>query len=119
MLFEFFNHLISLDLAWLASLIASNLHWLFAVTVLIFFFFNGKKVILGVIVFFLLGWAWGDFETLGGIALFVGGFLGIYYITKVVVLIFAENTPELQSKLIWISEFQSIGAIIIYNVFLR
>ncbi len=119
MLFEFFSHLISLDFAWIISLIGSNLHWLFAITALIFFFFNGKKIILGVIAFFLLGWAWGDFELISGMIVFGAGFLVIYYLTKLIVLIFAENQPELKNKLIWISEIQFLAVFILYNIFLR
>jgi len=119
MLFEFFYRLISLDTNWLVSLKANNLHWLFLITVLIFIFFDGKKVVLGVIAFFLVGWAWGDFELISGLAVFAGGFLMIYYLSKIAVMIFAENQPELKNKLIWISELQFIIVFMCYNIFLR
>ncbi|MBN1940712.1 MAG: hypothetical protein JW772_00860 [Candidatus Diapherotrites archaeon] len=119
MLFEFFHSLMSLDINWFVTLIGNNLIWLFMFTALIFFFFNGKKVVAGVIVFSLVAWAWMDFETYGGIVIFAGGFLAIYYITKLAVLMFAENTPELSSKLIWITEIHGILLIVAYNIFMR
>ena len=63
-------------------------------------------------------WAWVDFEIFSGWIWAVPTFFGIYYITKIAVLAFAEDTPQLKSKLVIISEIQAIALIAIYNLFL-
>ncbi|MDD5163072.1 MAG: hypothetical protein PHD95_02575 [Candidatus ainarchaeum sp.] len=56
MLFEFFSHLISLDLAWIIGLIMGNLLWLFLLAAYVFITHEGKKVFWGFI--FLVGSIW-------------------------------------------------------------
>ena len=121
MLFEFLHRLVSLDLSWFVWLVTANLVYFFIFLAICFFFWEGKmkKVIAAFFLLCLVAWSWIDFEMISGWVLFVGGFLAIYYITKVAVLAFAENTPALQSKLIIVSEIQFIVALVVYNLFLR
>ena len=119
MLFEFFHRVITLDFSWLITLVANNLLFLFLFAALIFFFFDGKRVAIGVVAFSILVWAWMDFELISGLAVLAGGFLVIYYITKMAVLMFVNEMPELKTKLIWVSEAQFLLVFVIYNIFLR
>lgn len=118
MFFEFASHLISLDIAWLISLIMSNLHWLFFLYALMYFFMEGKRVWWGFLVVVFVCWIWSDWEIVSGGFLFVGGFLSLYYITKLAVLSFAENSPGLKKRLLWVSEIQFIVALLAFNVWI-
>lgn len=121
MFFEFLNAAISLDLNWLAGLFFSNFHYLFLFAAICFFFFgpSTKKAVIATALFCPLAWVWVDFELMSGWLLFVGGFLGIYYITKVVVLAFAEDVPALRNHLVIVSEMQFVALFLFYNLFLR
>ena len=121
MFFEFAYHVMSLDLAWLASLIMGNLHWLFAFAACCAFFFGDKwkKIAVGTFLLSVVAWTWVDFGAISGWVLFVGGFLSIYYITKIVVLAFAENVPSMNKHLVIISELQFLVLLVAYNFFMR
>lgn len=120
MFFEFLNAVITLDLNWLAWLFFSNFHYLFLFVLICFFFFGPsiKKVVIATALFCPLAWVWVDFEMMSGWFLFVGGFLGIYYITKMVVLMFAEDVPALRKHLVIISELQFVVLFLAYNLIL-
>jgi len=121
MFFDFLNHLINLDLGWFIWLFTANIFWLFAFGVLCFFFWEGhiKKTILAVVLISIVAWTWVDFELMSGWVLFVGGFLSVYYITKLVLLVFVEDMPAFKDKLIIISELQFIVLLVAYNMFMR
>ena len=121
MFFDFLDALLSANVGWFTWLLIHNVFWVFAFLALGFFFWEGnmRKVIPA---FFLLGivaWTWVDFELKSGWVLFVGGFLAVYYITKIAVLAFAEDTPSLQKRLIIVSELQFLLLVVIYNLFMR
>ncbi|MAG21877.1 MAG: hypothetical protein CL943_01045 [Candidatus Diapherotrites archaeon] len=121
MFFDFVNAVINLDFGWFVWLVSANIFWLFAFIALCFFFWDGKtnKTIAGLFLLSVVAWTWIDFELMSGWILFVGGFLSVYYITKVAILTFAENTPSLQNKLIIVSEIRFLALLLIYNLFMR
>jgi len=121
MFFEFLNAVITLDLKWLADTVFLNLHYLFVFFALSYLFWDRKfkKAVFATLLFCLVAWAWGDFENVFGWFLFAGGFLSIYYVTKLVVLTFAENIPELKNNLVLVSELQFLLLFAAYNLFLR
>lgn len=113
--------MVSFDFAWLSAVLFSNIHYLFAFAVLSFFFFGTsvKKIAVSAFLLVIVCWAWVDFELFSGWVLFVGGFLSIYYITKIVVLTFADQMPQLKNHLVLVGELQFLTLLIIYNFFLR
>jgi len=121
MFFEFMSRLLSFDLIWIAGLIFGNLHYVFLFAAVCFFFFgpNIKKTVVSVILLSLVAWTWVDFELMSGWLLFVGGFLSIYYLTKIIVVIFANDVPALKNHLVIINELQFLAILLIYNFFLR
>ena len=121
MFFDFLNAMLSLDFAWFVWLVQANVFFIFAFTAICFFFWNGetKKTIVGLFLLSVVAWTWVDFEMISGWVLFVGGFLAVYYITKVAVMTFAEDVPSLRNKLVIVSEVQFLVLVIIYNLFMR
>ena len=60
-----------------------------------------------------------DFEVLTGLAWSGASFLLLYYITKLAVLAWAENSKTLQKHLILISEIQFLSLLLIYTFFMK
>ena len=118
MLVEFLVHLISLDFHWLIGLVMNNLHFLFIFFAISYFFFDGKNYILAMFLLILDVWLVADMEKVTGLLVFVGGFLTIFYITKLAIVTFAEDSEKLRKYLVPISTAQAYGAFIIYNYFL-
>ena len=120
MFFEFLAAVISLDVNWLAGLLFSNLHYLFVFGAIGFFFWGNsvKKMAVIAVMFPILMWTWVDFEILSGWIWAVPAFMAIYYISKIAVLTWAEDTPQLKSKLVIISEIQALALIAIFNLFI-
>ena len=117
--FEMIARLLAFDIGWYASQIMANLLWIFMAFVLMHLFLGGKRVIWGVILFFFVAHAWAAAEQLYGVVIFAAGFLGIYYMTKLGVIMFAESVPSLRRHLILIAEVQFFAVLILYNVFMR
>jgi len=119
--FEFLNAVISLDLNWIAGLIAGNLHYLFAFAAVCFFFWgpSTKKLPIAFILLSLDFWLWADFEAFSGWGIYVGGFLSLYYISKIAVLAFFQDIPQLKKYFVVISTLQAITALVAFNLFLR
>lgn len=120
MFFEFLNALLNLDLNWLAGLFFSNLHYLFFFVMICFYYWGPslKKVVVAAFLLVLVAWTWVDFELLSGWVLFVGGFLSIYYITKIMVVAFAEDMPQLKDHLVLVNELQFLALFLAYNLFM-
>ena len=118
MLLNFLSHLLAFDIAWIVALILNNLFFLFAFTAIMYYFMEGKRVLLGFFVITFVMWIWGDMENAAGLVIFATGFLSLYYITKVAVLAAAEHSPALKNKLIIVSEIQAIALVIIFNLFM-
>ncbi len=121
MFFEFLAAAISLDLNWIAGLVFNNLHYLFFFAAFAFFFWgpSTKKWAVSIILLIPTIWLWVDFSTLSGWVIMGGAFLSIYYITKIVVLTFANDVPLLKNNLIIVTEVHGLALIIGYNLFLR
>ena len=121
MFFEFLAAVISLDVNWIAGLLFNNLHYLFFFAALAFFLWgpSTKKAVISTGLIILVCWIWVDFQTVSGWTILVGGFLSLYYITKIAVLTFADDIPFLKKNLIIVTEIHGLALIIGYNLFLR
>ena len=120
MILEFLTHLLSLDINWIVTFLLGNLLAIFLLFAVIFIFLEGKKPVYAFLVLAFLIMVWQDFEHYTGAVVFAGSLLAIYYITKLVVLTFAETTPWLKDKLIILEELQFLTVFIIYNfLFIR
>lgn len=109
MFFEFLNAVLNLDLNWLAMVFFSNLHYLFLFAMICFYYWGPsvKKAVVAMGLLILVCWTWVDFEMMSGWLLFVGGFLSIYYITKLMVVAFAEDMPSLRITWFWLMRYSS------------
>lgn len=121
MFFEFLNAVITLDLGWLVGLFVNNFHYLFFFAMICFFFFGPsiKKTIIATAMICVVAWMWVDFEIMSGWGLFLASFLGIYYITKIAVNIFAEDIPSLKNHMVLVNEVQFIALFVFFNLFMR
>jgi len=119
MFFEFLAAVISLDVNWLAGLLFNNLHYLFFFAAAAFFFWgpSTKKTVISMALLISVIWIWVDFDMISGWAVLVGAFLSIYYITKIVVLTFAEDVPFLRNNLVIVTEVHFLGLVVAYNLF--
>ena len=117
MIVEFLLHLIELDAAWFVQFFFSNIIWIFIFIATVFIFFEGKHVLLGTIVLIIDIWGWMDITSLLGWALFTGGLLATYYVSKVAILGFAAHDKKLQSKMPLITVLHGVFVIVIYNLF--
>lgn len=120
MFFQFLEALLSLDLGWFVWLVEHNIIWAFAFFALCFFFWEGnlKKAGSAFLLLILVAWIWVDMESISGLTLFVGGFLSVYYITKVAVLVFAQDHPTLKKHLVLVGEIQFVVVLLAYNIFM-
>lgn len=120
MFFEFLQAVATLDLNWLAWLLFSNLHYLFLFGVLCFFFWGPsvRKAAIATIILSITAWIWYDFQTFSGWAWALPVFLGIYYITKVGVVAFAEDMPQLKKHLVLVQEIHFVGLFVVFNLFM-
>lgn len=66
MLLEFLSHAMSFDLAWIASLIMGNLHWVFALGAFVVIAEKGKKPVWHFLVLIGFLYAFVDVMELGG-----------------------------------------------------
>ncbi|AJF60803.1 MAG: hypothetical protein QT03_C0001G1324 [archaeon GW2011_AR10] len=119
MLLEILAHLATLDGAWVLAWPLRNPMMTFMFFSVIFIFMEGQNIIRGSIVIFATLFAFLDFEKVLGIPFFVGSFLLIYYISKLIVLAIAENNRYLRKYLIFINELQFYGAFIVSILFFR
>ena len=115
MLVEFLVHLFTLDIVWIVNLVLTNLHFLFVFFAISYFFFDGKNHILAMLLLILDVWLVADMEKVTGLVVFAGGFLTFLYITKLAIVVFAEDSKTLQKYIIPLSTAQAYGSFIIYN----
>lgn len=116
MFVEFMYHLLSFDLVWIIQFVLLNLHWLFAFAAVSYFFSDGKKILSGVIVIVFALWAMESGAKIMGWVFITGTFLLLFYVVKFFILKFAEETPAMQNKLIWINELSGYGTWILFNL---
>ena len=119
MLIEVLSHAAALDFGWIISLPLKNPVMAFMLFAVFYMFLDGKKVIRGSIVIFIVLFAFLDFETVLGIPFFTGKFLVVYYVTKIAVLALAEGSKRFKGKLLFISEMQFYAAFVISVLFVR
>jgi len=119
MFLEFLSHLVSFDFFWVVEFTLANLHWLFALFIPVYFFYDGKKTIAPFLIIVFMLWSFLDFSAISGWVFAVPGFLALYYISRVVLMIFANDMDSLKDKLpaIFVVHFLIIFAI--FNLFLK
>ena len=117
--FEMLLRLFTLDIGWYVSAIMANLLWIFLVTVIMYYFLGGKNVLKGVILFFINAHLWIAVGNMYGIVIIAGGFLGVYYITKLATVMFSETIPGLRRWTILVASLQFFVLLIAYYAFLR
>lgn len=118
MFVEFFYHIVQFDFAYILEFVLLNLHWIFAFFALSFIFFSGKNTIRRFFILFLVPWIWFDFTGIMELIYLSGTFLTFYYIGEVALMKFAEDTPQLADKLIWVEEGWFITTLIVVNFIL-
>jgi len=118
MLLEMILRLLSLDLGWFAGLAMNSLMIGFMLLAVFYIFLEGKKFIKGSIVIFITLFAFLDLERALGIAFFTGSAVLFYYISKLVVLVIAENNAYLKKNLVFINELQFYASFVVAWVFL-
>lgn len=116
MLFNFIQHLLSVDVGWFMALIMNNLLWLFIFYAVMYVFMGGKKVLYGFVVFCLTLWVWQDFQNASGVAIFGAAFLSLWYITKLALLAVVESVPALSKKLIYINELHGLTLVLLFSL---
>ena len=117
--FEALQALFELNLGFFVDIAMNNLLWIFIFYALIHYFLEGKRTLYFFLVFAMVIWTFIDFEILTGIAWQAAGFLLIYYVTKLAVLAWAENSPNLKNKLLWVSEVQFMLLLFVYTFFIK
>ncbi|MCR4368443.1 MAG: hypothetical protein NUV67_00890, partial [archaeon] len=101
------------------DIVMNNLLWVFVFYALIHYFLDGKRTIYFFLTLVVLIWAFIDFDSLTGLTWKAAGFLLIYYMSKLAVLAWAENSPRLRNKLLIVSEVQFLALLLIYTFFIR
>lgn len=118
MFVEFLSHVVSLDLVWVMQFILGNLHWLFAFFAISLIFFNGKKIKRRFIILVLVPWIWFDLTHAMGLVFLTGIFLVMYYVGEIALMKFAEDSPQLENKLVWVEEGWFLSVLIAANFIL-
>jgi len=119
MALEFFARLFMLDIGWLIQLVADNLIVLFIFLAVAFFMFNDKKLLPAFLFFTIMMWVSLDLSRALGWVILAPAFLGIHYLSKQIVLCFAESDESLSKHLLVINTIQFVSMFAIYNLFLR
>ena len=118
MLIEAFTHLIAFDLGWFISIFMGNLHYIFVLLAAIVFFFDGKHIVRGFFWIVIIVWALADLEPIANLAVFVGGFLTLMYLTKLAILTITEDSTFFKKYFVPISSIQAYVVLLMYNWFL-
>jgi len=117
--FEALAALAGLDFTFFIDVVMGNLLWVFMFFVLVYFFFDKKNTIYYFLLWAVLLWAFLDFESLTSMTFRTGPFLMLYYLTKLALLSWAENSPRFKNKLLWVSETQFLLLLFIFTFFLE
>ena len=118
MLLEFLSHLLSFDLSWIALLVLNNLHWVFALAAAAYIFFDYKKMLVPFILVVGMCWAAVDFSSVTGWAWTLPVFLGIFYISRIAVLIFCQEIKSLKNILPVVNIVHFFTVYILFNLFI-
>ena len=119
MYYEILLHALALDLPWLVQLFFSGIVIFFMVYCFCYFFWGGKNTFIITLIVALDLILWGDFEFISGTSIYVAEFMAFFYLTKFLVLKFAESNPLLGKNLVLVSTIQGMVAIFIFNAFMR
>ena len=118
MFFEMAQHLLSLAIGWFADLLMGNLFWVFAFIAIMYFFTEGRKVPLAAAILVVDIFALTAMTDMSGMIFLSGGFLGIYYITKIIFLKLVEDSKSFRRWMIPASAIHGLVLIVIYNWFM-
>ncbi len=118
-IFEAINAIFSLDITFFINIFMNNLLWIFVFYAMIYFFFDGKQTIKYFVVWSFLIWAIITWEELSGMAFSVASFLMIYYLSKLTLIKFIEDSPVFKKYIVLISTIQAYAMIIFFNYFMR
>ncbi len=119
MILEFLSHVVMLDIPWLLGFILGNLLWVFMFAAIVYYFWEGEHFLEAFILLPITMFSYAALERTIGLVMFVGGFLMIYYVSKLVILKFAEETPALRKYIVPISTLQALAAWVLYNIFIK
>ncbi len=116
--FEVIQALFHLDGSFFIDIFMNNLLWFFIFYSAIYYFFGGKNTLFYTIVLTLNIFAFLDLETTSGIAITSAGFLILFYLTKLALMLFTENSKSMQKYIVIISTISGYTVLILYNFFL-
>lgn len=114
---DLISAIVSLDIGWFIHAFMDNLLWVFIFILMATLFAPGKKAL---VYFFiasfcvLVGIAWT--ASVGWLYL-VGLFFFLNYISRVAILVFAENVKGLENYLPFIAVIQFVVVLFIFNMF--
>ena len=114
----FMYNLLSLNLSWFYHQIVDS----FAIVVLMFFvcyFFVDRNLKLTFLVwaaFFINCWTLTDFTVGLGWVFYTGSFIFVLYISRFLVLVFAEASEKLKNKLPLLTTIQFLALLVIWNL---
>ncbi|MFH1544572.1 MAG: hypothetical protein ABIE23_00555 [archaeon] len=115
---DLLSAIVGLDVSWFIHAFMDNLLWVFIFILLAFLFAPGKKrviyfFIVACTVLIVVDWT----ASVGWLYL-VGLFFFVNYVSRVAVLVFAENVKGLENYLPFITVMQFIVVLFIFNMFL-
>lgn len=119
MYLDFFYHLLNLDIAWIISMVLANLNYSFAFLCFGVLFLNKKsfsKIIIATVVIAIELWAYSEFSVAVGWTFLAGSFLFIFYATRFLLLVFAEETTSMKNKMVPLMLAQYLIVYIAFNL---
>ena len=118
-IFQAINAIFSLDINFFINIFMGNLLWVFIFYVMVYFFLDGKQTIKYFIIWGFLIWAIITWEELSGMAFSVASFLLLFYLSKLTLLKFIEDSPVFKKYIVLISTVQAYAMIFFFNYFMR
>ena len=119
MFVEIIMHYLALDFSWFLKLITVNPIMTFMLIATCFIFLEGQNLIKGSIIILLTIFASLDFGNILGVSILTGGFMLIYYLSKISLLILVEGSENLKKNMFFINEFQFFTVLIIALLFFQ
>lgn len=117
MFLESLTHLARLDFGWFLSLFLNNLAWVFLMIFTMHILTDGKKTMTGALLFTIDVLVIFEFLTVGGFSSLTPTLMLIYYVSKMALLIFAENSKFLGKNLLLLSALQAWTVVAGYTLF--
>ncbi len=119
MYLDFFYHLLSLDIFWIINMVLANLNYSFAFLCFGVLFLsknNFSRIIIATFVIAIELWAYSEFSVVVGWTFLSGSFLFIFYATRFLLLVFAEETSSLKNKMVPLMLAQYLIVYIAFNL---